>query len=157
MEFLEVIEKRHSIRKYADAPVEREVLDRIIDIAKTAPSSRNCKSSAFMIIEDKDTLKALSELRDQGGTFIKDAAAAILVLGDESKSDLWVDNCAISATFIQLAVTSMDLGSCWVHVKDRLRVKGKPEEGYSHEYVTELLGIKNDLKPYCIIAIGHIL
>lgn len=155
MDFLQVIEKRRSFRKYADTPVEREILDRIVEIAKTAPSSRNCKSSAFMIVEDKDTLKALSELRDYGGAFIKDAAAAILVLGDANKSDLWVDNCAISATFIQLAVTSMDLVSCWVHVNGRLRYKDKPEMGYAPEYVAELLGIKNDLKPYCIIAIGH--
>ncbi len=156
MEFFKVIEKRHSVRKFTDAPVERETIDRIIAIAETAPSSRNCKSSAFMIVEDKDTLVALSELRDYGGAFIKDAATAIVVLGDSTKTDLWVDNCAISATFIQLAVTSMDLGSCWVHVNGRLRYKNEPEKGYAQDYVTELLGIKPNLKPYCIIAIGHI-
>lgn len=155
MDFLKVIEKRHSVRKFTDTTVERETLDKIIDIALTAPSSRNSKSSAFMIIEDKDTLVALSELRDYGGAFIKDAAAAILVLGDASKTDLWVDNCAISATFIQLAVTSMGLGSCWVHVNNRLREKNNPEAGYAQDYVAELLGVKNNFRPYSVIAIGH--
>ena len=58
MDFLEVIEKRRTVRKYSERPVEREVLEAIVKLAQTAPSSRNSKSSAFMIIEDRDTLDA---------------------------------------------------------------------------------------------------
>ena len=102
MDFLEVVEKRHSVRKYSDRPVERELLEAIVRVAQTAPSSRNSKSSAFMIIEDKDTLEAMSQMRDYGSGLLSGAQAAILVMGDEAKTDLWVDNCAISSTFIQL-------------------------------------------------------
>ena len=66
MDFLEVIEKRHSVRKYSDRPVEKEILDAIVKVAGTAPSSRNSKSSAFLIVEDRDTLDALSQMRDYG-------------------------------------------------------------------------------------------
>mgnify|MGYP002511609793 FL=1 len=59
MDFLEVIEKRHSVRKYSDKPVDKEILDAIIRVAQTAPSSRNSKSSAFLIVEDRDMLDAL--------------------------------------------------------------------------------------------------
>ena len=107
MDFLEVVEKRHSVRKFADKPVEKELIDTIIRIAETAPSSKNTRSSAFMIIEDRDTIAAISEMRDSGSSFVKDAPAVIVVMGDESKTDLWVDNCAISTTFIQLAATAM--------------------------------------------------
>lgn len=110
MEFLEVIEKRKSVRKFADRPVEKELLDTIVRVAGTAPSSRNSKSSAFMVIEDRDVLEALSEMRDYGSAFMKNAAAAIVVMGDTDKTDLWAENCSISATFVQLAVTAMDLG-----------------------------------------------
>ena len=116
MDFLEVIEKRKSVRKYADRPVEREVLEAVVKVAQTAPSSRNSHSSAFMILEDKDVIEALSLMRDYGASPLKSAQAAIVVMGDTSKTDLWVDNCAISATFVQLAVTAMDLVSCWIHV-----------------------------------------
>jgi nitroreductase len=37
MDFLEVIEKRHSVRRYSDRPVEREILDAIIRVAETVP------------------------------------------------------------------------------------------------------------------------
>ena len=155
MDFLQVIEKRKSIRKYSDRPVERELLDAIVKVAQTAPSSRNSKSSAFMIIEDKDVIEALALMRDYGASPLKCAQAAIVVMGDTSKTDLWVDNCAISATFIQLAVTAMDLATCWIHVNGRLRYKDDPEKGFAETYVTELLGIKDGMKPYCIMAIGY--
>ncbi len=155
MDFLEVIEKRHSVRKYSDQPVEREVLEAIVKVAQTAPSSRNSKSSAFMIVEDKDTLEALAQMRDYGSGLIAGAPAAIVVLGDDSKTDLWVDNCAISATFVQLAVTAMDLASCWVHCNGRPRLKDQPEGALAPDYVSELLGLKDGLRPYCVIAIGY--
>ena len=155
MYFLEVIEKRHSVRKYSDKPVDKEILDAIIRVAQTAPSSRNSKSSAFMIVEDKDTLNALSQMRDYGSALISGAQAAIVVMGDETKTDLWVDNCAISATFIQLAVTAMDLASCWVHCNGRTRVHGEQNGAMAEDYVRELLGVKDDYRIYCIIAIGY--
>lgn len=155
MDFLEVIDKRKSVRKYSDRPVERELLDAIVRIAQTAPSSRNSHSSSFVIVEDRDTLDALSQMRDSGSSLISGAQAAVIVLGDTSKTDLWVDNCAISATFVQLAVTSMDLASCWVHINGRPRLKAEPEGPGAVEYVTELLGIKDGLVPYCAIAIGY--
>ena len=155
MDFLEVIEKRRSVRKYSDRPVEKEVLDAIVKVAQTAPSSRNSKSTAFMIIEDKDTLEALSQMRDSGSGLLAGAQAAVVVMGDESKTDLWVDNCAISATFVQLAVTAMDLVSCWVHVNGRPRLKDDPEGATAEDYVAELLGIKDGIRPYCVIAIGY--
>jgi len=155
MDFLEVIDKRHSVRKYSDRPVERELLDAMVRIAQTAPSSRNSRSTSFVIVEDRDTLDALSQMRDYGSSLLAGAQAAIIVLGDTSKTDLWVDNCAISATFLQLAVTSMDLASCWVHINGRPRLKAEPEGPGAVEYVMELLGIKDGLVPYCAIAIGY--
>ena len=155
MNFFEVIEKRKTFRKYSERPVERELLDAIVGIAKTAPSSRNTKSSAFMIIEDHDTLVALSQMRDYGAAPLKNAQAAILVMGDTTKTDLWVDNCAISATFIQLAVTAMDLVSCWIHINDRPVLQAEPDGALAGDYVSELLGIKEGLKPYCFVAIGY--
>lgn len=155
MDFLEVIEKRHSVRKYSDRPVERELLEAVVNMAQTAPSSRNSKSSSFIIVEDRDTLDALSQMRDYGSGLLSGAQAAIIVLGDTSKTDLWVDNCAISATIAQLAVTSIDLVSCWVHINGRPRYKAEPEGESAVDYVRELLGIKDGLVPYCAIAVGY--
>lgn len=155
MEFSDIIKLRRSVRKYADKPVEREILDAIVAAACTAPSSRNSRSTAFMVIEDRDTIEALSEMRESGSSFMKDAPAAIVVMGDESKTDLWVDNCAISATFVQLAVTDLGLGSCWVHVNGRPRSKTDISRGDAETYVKGLLGIKEHMRVLCVVAVGY--
>ncbi|MDO4826252.1 MAG: nitroreductase family protein [Bacteroidia bacterium] len=155
MDFSEVIEKRHSVRSFTAASVEREVLERIIAAADTAPSSKNCRSSAFLVIEDRDTLRAISEMRTAGSAFVKDAPAAIVVLGDSSETDMWVENSSISATFIQLAATDCGLGSCWVQVRGRLRDKSDPAKGTAEDYLRNLLGIKERFSVLCVVALGY--
>ncbi len=155
MEFFEVIAKRHSVRKFEDRPVERDVIDAVLNAAQTAPSSKNCRSTAFMVIEDRDTIAAISEMRDFGSAFVRNAPAVVVVMGDETKTDLWVDNCAISATFVQLAATAMDLGSCWVHVNGRPRSREDASLGDAETYLKNLLGVKDGMRILCVIALGY--
>ncbi|MCQ2136833.1 MAG: nitroreductase family protein [Bacteroidales bacterium] len=155
MEYSQIIQERHSVRHFQDKEVERELVDRIVQEAMTAPSSKNSKSSAFMIIEDADTLEALSQMRTFGSALIKGAKAAVVVLGDESKTDLWRENCAISATFLQLSAVNAGLGSCWVHVNGRVRSADGSVPGQAEDYVRELLGIKEGMRVLCVIALGY--
>lgn len=155
MEFAEVIAARHSVRRFKATPVDRELLDRLVDMAGTAPSSKNSHSSAFMVIDDPDTLKAMSEMREHGSALLEGAAAAIVVMGDTSVTDLWVENAAISATFIQLAAVDCGLGSCWVHVAGRPRFKDDASKGMAEDYLRDLLGIKDGLRVLCVIALGY--
>ena len=155
MEFFEVIAKRHSVRKFEDRPVERDVIDAVLNAAQTAPSSKNCRSTAFMVIEDRDTIAAISEMRDFGSAFVRNAPAVVVVMGDETKTDLWVDNCAISATFVQLAATALDLGSCWVHVNGRPRSREDASLGDAETYLKNLLGVKDGMRILCVIALGY--
>lgn len=155
MEYRDIIFQRHSVRKFADAPVPREIIDDMIEEALTAPSSRNSKSSGFMIVEDRSTLEAIAAMRTSGSAFMAGCAAAIVVLGDETKTDLWVENCSISATYLMLSAVDKGLGSCWVHVNGRPRDKQNPEAGTAEDYLRELLGIKDNMRPLCVIALGY--
>lgn len=155
MEFTEVINTRHSVRSYSDQPVSRELVDTIISLARTAPSSKNCKSTGYMVIEDKDTLEAISHMRTSGATFVKDAPYAIVVLGDSSATDMWVENSSISATFVQLAATAFGLGSCWVQVRGRNRSYDGTVPGTAEDYIRELLGIKDGISVLCVISLGY--
>ena len=118
-------------------------------------ASCSSKRAAQLDKQLHDTIAAISEMRDRGSAFVKDAPAVIVVLGDETKTDLWVDNCAISATFLQLAATSLGLGSCWVHVNARPRVSGDPASGTAEEYIRNLLGLKDGMRVLCVVAVGY--
>jgi len=155
MDFSEVITKRHSVRQFEDKSIEREVIDAMISDANLAPSSKNTRSSGFIVVEDPDTLLALSQMRDYGSALLSGAAAAIIVVGDTEKTDLWRENCSISATYLMLSATAHGLGSCWVHINGRLRERKNPKSQKAEDYVIDLLGLKDNIKPLCAIALGY--
>lgn len=155
MEFNEVILNRHSVRRFADKPVDRALVDQLIAVAQTAPSSKNCKSSGFMVVEDPDTIQALSQMRTSGCAFMDKAPVVIVVLGDSELSDMWVENSSISATFLQLAATANGLGSCWVQVRGRKRSKDGSIPGTAEDYVRQLLGVRDGMSILCLLAIGY--
>lgn len=155
MEFEKLIQERHSVRDFSAREVPREVIDRMVEAAMTAPSSHNTRSTGFMIVEDASTLEAISQMRTSGSAFVSGAKAAIVVLGDTSKTDLWIENCAISTTLLMLSATDNGLGSCWVHVHGRLRDRNNPGSGLAEDYLRNLLGIKENMGVLCVLALGY--
>ena len=73
MELKEILLKRRSTRKFLPTAVEQEKLQHIVDMALTAPSSRNTRSTRLMVITDKTLLEKMSQMRDYGSAFMKDA------------------------------------------------------------------------------------
>lgn len=126
MEFKELIEKRRSIRKFSERAVPREIVDRILHETLSAPSARNTRTTRLVVVDDPALVARMADMRDYGSAFMKGAPLAIVVLGDTTKSDLWRENAAISATILQLACVDEGLASCWVHIDGRPRRKDEP-------------------------------
>lgn len=155
MDFFELVHSRRSLRKFAPRPVESAVVEKILEAALAAPSSRNSHSTHFMVIENPDIIRHMSYMRDYGSAFMAEAPVVVLVMGDKGATDLWLDNCAISATFVQLAAEAAGLGSCWVHVDGREHMKGHPEMGTAESYLRTFLSIPEDYGVECAIAMGY--
>lgn len=155
MDFKELIAQRRSIRRFSDRPVPREVVDRLLAEALTAPSARNTRTTRFLVVDDPALVARMADMRDYGSAFLKGAPLAILVLGETSESDLWRENAAISATVLQLACVDEGLGSCWVHVHGRPRRKEAPEGEKAADYLRSFLPIPDSCEPLCAVAIGY--
>ena len=155
MEFKELIAKRRSVRKFTDREVPREVVDRILAEALSAPSARNTRTTRFLVVDDPVLVARMAEMRDYGSAFMKGAPLAFVVLGDTSKSDLWRENAAISATLLQLACVDEGLASCWVHVDGRPRRKDDPEGERAADYLRTFLPIPEGCEPLCAVALGY--
>lgn len=54
MEFARVVHRRRMVRAFTDEPVEREVLDRLLDLATRAPSAGNSQGWHFVVLEGQD-------------------------------------------------------------------------------------------------------
>jgi nitroreductase len=58
----EVITNRRSIRKYKPDAVPRETLARLIEAARWAPSGENAQPWRFVIVEDREKIKAIGKV-----------------------------------------------------------------------------------------------
>ncbi len=155
MEFKSVVKSRRSVRKFSNQEVEESVLREIIDVAMDAPSSRNSRSTSFMVVRRREHLERIAQMRDYGSAFVSGAAAAIVVVCDCSATDLWEVNGAISATVLQLAITDAALSSCWVHVAGRPQLKADPEGAQAEEVLREFLPIPEGSVVLCCVALGY--
>jgi len=149
--FLSLVEKRRSIRKYQEKPVEADKVAMLIEAALRSPSSRGFNPWEFVIVTDQGLLAQLSKAKPHGASFLKNAALGIVVCADPEKCDVWVEDASIASVFIHLAAESIGLGSCWIQIRKRMYSDNKT----SQEYVCELLNIPEHLKVESIIAVGY--
>jgi nitroreductase/NAD-dependent dihydropyrimidine dehydrogenase PreA subunit len=59
--FLSLLRQRRSIRRYKDRPVPREIIDRIINAAHSAPTGTGRMTTGIIVIDDPEILGRLSE------------------------------------------------------------------------------------------------
>jgi nitroreductase len=149
--FLSLAQKRRSIRQYLDKPVETEKIQRLIEAALRAPSSRGFNPWDFIVVTDRDLLERLSKSKPHGASFLKDAALGIVVCADPEKSDVWIEDASIASIYIHLAAESMELGSCWIQIRKRMHDSEKSAE----QYIRESLNIPENFKIESMIAVGY--
>lgn len=61
MNFLNLLKKRESIRKYLDKKVEREKIEACLEAARLAPSACNSQPWRFIIVDDDDLTKKVGK------------------------------------------------------------------------------------------------
>ena len=76
----EIIKTRRSVRRWKEYPVPPDLIKKIIEVAQWAPSACNRQSCRFIILEDEDQKKALTNLRED---WLKFAPVIIFVGADK--------------------------------------------------------------------------
>ena len=122
--FLELLKSRRTCRQFTNESVSKESIEYILEAARLSPSGHRIKPWDFIVVEDKETLKALSVSKASGATLIEGAAVAIVVAADITKTDVWVEDCSIATIIMQLAAEELGLGSCWVQIRMRKDAEG---------------------------------
>lgn len=148
---MSIIRKRRSIRKFLDKPVEAEKIDQLLEAALRAPSSRGINPWEFVVVTDKNLLARLAQSKQHGSAFLKNAPVGICVCADAEKCDVWVEDASIASIFIHLAAESLELGSCWIQIRERMH-DGKRS---AQEYIAETLDLPSRLQVESIIAVGY--
>lgn len=154
--FLELAQSRQSDRAFIKGKkIEREVLERIVEAARLAPSACNGQPWHFTVVTDEQLLPEVGRATSSLGmnTFVKDAAALVLIthegtnitskLGSSIKDkDFPIMDIGIASAYLTLAAEDEGVGSCILGWFDEKRVK-------------ELIGIPRSKRLMLIVALGY--
>lgn len=141
MDFFDCVGKRASVRRYKDQPIEKDVLIRLVDAGRRAPSARAQEPWEFVVITDSGLLQKIADIAPNG-KFIENAAAAIVIFCMPTKYYL-EDGCAATENVL-LAAAADGLGACWI-------AGDKKEYAQS---IASLLRAPQELKLISIISLG---
>lgn len=148
---LELLKNRRSIRKYKEKKIEKEKIGQLIKTVLFSPSSRNLRPWEFVVVDDRDLLAKLSQAKQHGSAFLKNAAIGIAVIADAEKCDTWIEDSSIASIILHLTAETLGLGSCWIQIRGRQHNDSVTAE----EYIRETLNIPEKYKVESVIAIGY--
>jgi nitroreductase len=111
MNAIEAMRTRRSIRTYQAKPVDRRIIEEIVDCARLAPTAMNAQPWDFVVITAGEDLRRIPPMLGHA-EFVAHAAFAVLVLG--RVTDCTVEDCSAATENLLLAASAHGIGSCWV-------------------------------------------
>lgn len=173
MNTFENIITRRSTKKYLDKEVSQELLEKIIETGRYAPSGGNSQSNHFLVIQNKQIIahlvkmveKAFSQmeitenmyrslqnsinLSKKGGyVFCYNAPVLIIVANKKDYGNNQAD-CALALENMMLEANDLDLGSCYIN-----QLKWLNEDQKILSYL-QSLGMKDDERVYGSLIVGY--
>ena len=124
MDFTRVISGRESIRSYDPTkPVDKAVLERILDAGRIAPSAANRQPWRFLLVQSRDVLSQVR--RSYQKPWFQDAPQVLVVVGRTgeawTRQDGWSSietDLAIAMDHMVLAAENEGVGTCWIAAFD---------------------------------------
>lgn len=151
MEFLDLLLTRRSIRKYTDEPIPQEALEAVVTAGIVGPASRARRPWELILVQDPVTLEKLSHCRQSSAKMLAGAKAAVVVLADTTKTDVWTEDCSIAMMNMHLMAHSLGLGSCWIQGRLRQTETG---EMTTEAYCRQLLSVPDHYALEAILSLG---
>ncbi|MCJ7560360.1 nitroreductase family protein [Candidatus Bathyarchaeota archaeon] len=151
MDLHEAIRGRRSVRTFKKQNVPEEIVEKLIDAARWAPSAGNTQPWEFVIVRTQAVKKKLARAAfDQKD--IEEAPVVIVVCADEKRSFegygargktfYCIQDTAAAAQNILLTAHSLGLGSCWIGA-------------FNEDELKEALNAPEGIRPVTIIPVGY--
>jgi Nitroreductase len=145
MNFIQLAEKRYSVRSYHSKAVESEKIETVLKAGWLAPTAANQQPNQFLVINTADSLTRLAK-----GANAHQAPLAIIVCAD--KSHAWKRpfdghimaeiDATIATDHMMLCAEDLGLATCWLTYFDP-------------EVIRREFSIPDTLIPVNILAIGY--
>jgi len=158
MEFFEALQARRSIRRFDERPVPEELLLRVLEAARSAPSGGNMQPWELVVVKDRETIGRVVQTTFVGfdpasgrrQEWLLGAPVLVVACADIKRSasrygplgeQVAVLDVAAAVENMLLAAVALGLGSCWV-------------SGFAAEDLSRLLGLPASVRPLAILPLG---
>jgi len=149
MEFRELIKFRESVRNYdSKKPIPRDVLDRILEAGRLAPSAANRQPWKFLLISSSEMLDKVRMCYK--GEWFRKAPHILVVMGN--RNDAWTrrydgynsleTDLTIAMDHLILAAANEGVGSCWI-------------AAFEPTVLRNALELNDDEKVFAITPLGY--
>lgn len=139
MEAFEAILTRRSTRKYKPDMPATELIEKVIEAGRYAPSGSNSQTTHFIVFRDKDVLTQMAELAQsefakmeitedmyismkgsinaakKGGYVFHYSAPVFIVVANKKGYGNAMADSACALETMMIAANALDLGSCWIN------------------------------------------
>jgi nitroreductase len=128
MDFRDVIRKRRSIRGYQPTPVPGDILSRVLEAARLAPTTTNRQSVHLIAVSEFEIRLRLCAAYSREWFY----TAPVILVGCVEPARAWQRQDGFNAAEVDLAITfdhvilaatAEGLGTCWVCAFDEAVVK----------------------------------
>jgi nitroreductase len=141
LEVFDAIEKRRSVRAYDSRPVPDDILMKILETGRIAPSASNIQPWHFIVVRDPEKRKALSDGR--WAKFLTESPVVIVGCGNKDESPEWhVIDVTIAMQQMVIAATAEGLGTCWIG-------------SFYEDRVRKALNVPEELRIVAMLALGY--
>jgi nitroreductase/NAD-dependent dihydropyrimidine dehydrogenase PreA subunit len=143
---MQFLRTRRSVRRYQDKPVEREKIQRLIEIARYAPTGSNSQLVEWLVVDDKSKIKDLAGLtidyfrrllqeEPQAASYaslpraiaaweagydavLRNAPALVVASAPQEAFNGMID-VALALCYLDLMAPVFGLGTCWAGMLQR--------------------------------------
>jgi len=149
MEFYEVVRTRRSVRSYRPDPLPEDVLNRILEAFRLAPSGSNRQPTRLVLVREETARRRLADLCS-GQRFVAQAPVVAVALGRNinynrggymGDMSMLVD-AAIAVDHLTLAARAEGVGTCWIG-------------SFDNDAVKEMLGAPDDYNVVALTPLGY--
>lgn len=157
MNFLELVSKRFSLRKYSSKKVDRELIEKCLEAARLAPSACNSQPWYFIVVDVEESKNKLADIAFSGvyssNSFAKKAPVLVVVINEKSNyvakvggflrgTQYSLIDIGIAVEHFVLQAQELGIGTCWLG-------------WFNEKGVKKFLGIPKSKKVEAIISMGY--
>ena len=147
MSFLELAEKRYSVRAYKPDEVEEEKLQAVLEAARLAPTAANKQPFQIIVIHTRGREAELKRIYEPA--WFSQAPVVICFCGVPAQAWKRMDgrnyadvDTTIAMDHLILAAADAGLGTCWIAAFDPAAAR-------------EVLGIRQGVEPIAFTPVGY--